>query len=255
MKQVQIVEEPISENKIQLTEMEILESISKDGLISVLQNYDLPESFILKWALPGPEFDGLNKVVIISMLGLSESFVKEALNMKYFDVEDIFDLNMKTYSNLSQEFIDLYDEFINWERMILYLCSSDKIDNIEKYEWIIEKFNLWKLISATNLPIDFIRKNKNKLDWSIVSIINEFSENEREEFVEEIPNFENEWNEWAESQSKSTEELTTKDIRKMISKLNSQDRDIEVKHKIEEVTQDDIDLIKKAIQNGNVGKF
>ena len=66
--------------------------------------------------------------------------------------------------------------------MILYLSSSDKIENIEKFESIIEKHNLWNLISANPLPIDFIRKNKEKIDWKIASIVNKFTESERIEF-------------------------------------------------------------------------
>lgn len=255
MKQIEIVSNPIEEGTVQLTESQILDLIIKDGLISVLQSYELPEDFILKWGPGNSEFDGLPKGIVISMLNLSEDFIKKALEIMYLSVEDIFDLNMRTYSNLSAEFIDLYDEFINWERMILYLSSSDKIENIENYEWIIDKFNLWKLISASNLPIEFIRKHKDKLDWRIVSIISEFTDDQKEEFVEVIPNYENEWNEMRD-QKDDMKEMSFSDIRKMIKSVNNDlDRDVEIKHKIEKVTQDDIEKIKMAIQSGNANRF
>lgn len=255
MKQIQIVTKPVEERTVQLTELQLLELINKEGLISVLQTYELPEDFILKWGPGSSEFDGLPKSLIMSQMCLSEDFLKQAFQTRYLNIEDIYDLNMKTYSKLSSEFIDLYDEFINWERMILYLCSSEQIENIEKYEWMIDKFNLWKLISANNLPIDFIRKHREKLDWRIVSIISEFTDEEKTEFIEEIPNFESEWNDIAKEVDPE-KVLSTKDIRKLISQANPEsDREVEVKHKIEKVTGDDISKIKQAIQSGNVNRF
>ena len=172
MKKIEIIVTISTEESVKMTESEILKLIDKEGLIFVLQNYEIPESFILKWGKPNFErMEGLPKSIVISMLNLSEEFIEKAIEIDYFEVGDIFELNMITYSNLKEDFINKYDQYINWERMILYLCSSEKIENVEKFEWIIEKLNLWKLISANNLPIDFIRRNKNKLDWNIVSII------------------------------------------------------------------------------------
>jgi hypothetical protein len=151
--------------------------------------------------------------------------------------------------------------------MILYLSSSEKIEHVSKYEWIIEKYNLWKLISANNLPTDFIRKNKDKLDWRIVSIINDFSDEEKEEFVEEIPNYKEEWDKFEkESENftvmpefiKSTN-LSVKDIRKMINNVKEKEsvheKRFEVNHTMDELTNDDLLQIKNMIQSGNVNKF
>ena len=74
-----------------------------------------------------------------------------------------------------------YKNNINWERMIIYLSACDK--DVSIYADIIEKNNLWKVISANDLPIDFIRKHKSKLDWSILSIIKDFSEEEYERIL------------------------------------------------------------------------
>lgn len=253
MKKIEIIDSQ-NENTneiIQMTEHNILSLIEKEGLIFVLQNYEVPESFILKWSKPNNDFEGLPKSIIISMLNLSEKFIKEAIETDYFEVEDIYELNMVTYSNLSEKFIKIYEKYINWERMILYLCSSEKIENIEKLEWIIEKFNLWKLISANNLPVSFIRKNKDKLDWNIVSIINDFSEEEKEEFDKHIPNYKEEWNDL-----NSSVDLSVKDIRRLVSNIKEQDSSrFEVKHTLDELSSEDIKKIKEMIQSGQINNF
>ena len=258
MKKIELVEEkPIEETIIKVTEQELLEMIIKDGLIFVLQNYDVPESFLLKWGPKTDEFDGLDKNIIIQIMGLSEKFIKDAIDIDYFELDDIYGLNMGTYSGLSEKFIKLYENYINWERMILYLCSSEKIDDISKFEWIIEKFNLWKLISANELPIDFVRRNRNKLDWRIVSIINDFSDEEKDEFVEEIPNYKEEWDKYQKDDPTSST-LSIKDIRKMInSNVTKEDEGnrFEVKHTMDKLTNDDLLQIKEMIQSGKINKF
>ena len=266
MKKIELVEEKPIEESIKVTEKELLEMIIEDGLIFVLQNYDVPESFLLKWGPKNDEFDGLDKNIIIQIMPLSEKFIKDAIDIDYFELDDIYGLNMKTYSSLSEKFIKLYENYINWERMILYLCSSEKIDDISKFEWIIEKFNLWKLISANELPIDFVRKNKNKLDWRIVSIINDFSDEEKNEFVDEIPNYKEEWDKLAKESDNFTimpgsiksDSLSIKDIRKMInSNVTKEDESnrFEVKHTMDKLTNDDLLQIKEMIQSGKINKF
>jgi hypothetical protein len=271
MKKIEIVNEVKTDEVLKLTEIDLLRMIKEDGLISVLTNYDVPEEFILKWGNPNThenvKFDGISKDIVISIMNLSERFIKEAIEIDYLIPEDIFNLNMKTYSNLSEKFIKIFDKYINWERMILYLSSSEKIEDISKYEWIIEEYNLWKLISANNLPIDFIRKNREKLDWRIVSIINDFSDEEKEEFVDEIPDYKEEWDKFSkESESftvipeiiKSTN-LSVKDIRKMINNVNEEKfehgKRFEVNRTMDELSNDDLLQIKNMIQSGNVNKF
>lgn len=266
MRKIEIVNEIKTEEVLKITEESLLSLIGEHGLINVLQSYDVPESFILKWGPPSPEFDGFSKNIIISISNLSEKFIKEAIEIDWFDLEDISDLNMKTYSNLSEKFIRIYEKWINWERMIIYLCSSEKIEDISKYEWIIEKYDLWKLISANDLPIDFIRKNKDKLDWRIVSIINNFSDEEKEEFVDEIPNYKEEWDKLRKESNdfttmpesiKSTN-LSIKDIRKIINNIDyesKQEKRFEVNHTMDELTDDDLLQIKERIRSGNVNKF
>ena len=260
---IQNVEETNDIELIKLTEYQLLDLINKDGLMEVLTNYEVPEDFILKWGPGDSEFNGIDKSLVISIMNLSEDFIKAALISEYFNLDDIYELNMITYSGLSEEFINEYENYINWSRMILYLSSSDKIENIEKFESIIEKHNLWNLISANPLPIDFIRKNKENIDWKIASIVNKFTEDERVEFndliiiyTDVVPNLDEIDEVYTVSDirkliklsnsTQDTEELKSKLDR--VNKVEEENLRFEVKHKIERLTREDLLKIKEAIR-------
>ncbi len=184
MKKIEIVENIVEKEEIvKITEQGLLDKISEIGLARTLNELDVPESFLLKWAIE-KEFSG--KVIIDSKV-LSENFIVESLSIGLIEKEDIYNLNMGTYTNLSEVFIKLYSDNINWERMLLYLVSSDKVVDITNFEKYIEKYLLWNIISAENLPMDFIRKYKEKLDWRILAIIKDFDKEETMEFYNEIP--------------------------------------------------------------------
>ena len=266
---IQNVEEIKDIELVKLTEYQLLDLINKDGLIEVLTNYEVPEDFILKWGPGDSEFNGIDKSLVISILNLSEDFIKAALISEYFNLDDISELNMITYSGLSEEFINEYESYINWSRMILYLSSSDKIENIEKFESIIEKHNLWNLISANPLPINFIRKNKEKIDWKIASIVNKFTKDERIEFNDLIIIY----TDVVPLNDVIEEVYTVSDIRKLIklsnanqdteelkskldrvNKVEEENLRFEVKHKIERLTREDLLKIKETIRQSETKK-
>jgi hypothetical protein len=144
----------------------------------IATNYELTEDTILEC------IDLLDKEVLIQGLNFSEEFVTKAIKVKYLTIEDIAELSMATYSNLSDEFIIKYKENINWDRMILYISTqSDSFDNHTK---VIEDRNLWSVISANDLSIDFIRQWKDKLDWSYLSMVKCFTDDEKLEFTDYI---------------------------------------------------------------------
>lgn len=249
MKKVQIATETPDVNTIQMTEFDILFLIQENGLEYVLSNYELPEEFILKHGPSDSEFGGLDKRIVMNIMALSQDFIYSALTTEYLLIEDISQLNMRTYSNLDPKFIDEFSEYINWERMILYLSSSEKLDNIDEIEWLIEKFNLWHLISANELPVDFIRKNKQKFDWRILSIVNCFSDDEKLEFEEFIPKL-------GEIEISDIKTPNLKEIRKIIkaqiTKVTTEPTEktrFEVKHTTERLTRDDLMRIKQTIQD------
>lgn len=157
----------------------VLELLSSGyNTYDIATNYELTEDTILECT------DLLDKNILLQGLNFSEEFIIKAINIEYLDIEDITELSMTTYSNLSDEFITKYKENINWDRMILYISTqSNSFDNHTK---VIEDKNLWSVISANDLSIDFIRQWKDKLDWSYLSMVKCFTDEEKEEFVDYI---------------------------------------------------------------------
>ena len=144
----------------------------------IATNYELTEDTILECS------DILDKNILLQGLNFSEEFITKAIEIEYLDINDIYELGMTTYSNLSDDFISTYKENINWDRMILYISTqSDSFDNHTK---VIEDKNLWSVISANDLSIDFIRQWKDKLDWSYLSMVKCFTDEEKEEFSDYI---------------------------------------------------------------------
>jgi hypothetical protein len=144
----------------------------------IASNYELLEDTILECT------DLLDKEVLIQGLSFSEEFVSKAIEIEYLDIKDIYELSMKTYSNLSDEFITKYKESINWDRMILYISTQS--DTFDKHTNVIEDKDLWSIISANDLSIDFIRQWKDKLNWSYLSMVKCFTDEEKLEFSDYI---------------------------------------------------------------------
>ena len=144
----------------------------------IISNYKLSENTILDC------IDLLSKEVLIQGLSFSEDFINSAIELKYFELSDINDLSTSTYSKLSSDFISKYKEYINWNRMILYISTqSNSFDN---HVDIINDKDLWKVISANDLPVDFIRTYKDKLDWSLLSMVKYFTDEEKIEFADYV---------------------------------------------------------------------
>jgi hypothetical protein len=180
MKKIQIIEQVENEDILEISEESLLKKIKVEGLASIIKQYEIPEDFIIK------NHNVIDKDIIIEHMILSENFIIESITIGYMDKSDISNLNMMTYSKLSKSFLKKFEENINWQRMILYLSSSELID-VWKYVDIIEKNNLWNLISANDLDIEFIRNYKTKLNWQILSLVKCFNEEELLEFSEYIP--------------------------------------------------------------------
>lgn len=177
MKELEIVE--THTDKAQLTLEEIFSILDeRDGTYKLLSNYKVSEDFIFD------NKERFDKEAVIISTNLSEDFIKKSLESKWFEDSDIKELNMQTYSKLSEKFIFKYKDFINWNRMILYISTQS--DTFDDYIKIIEDNNLWSLISANDLPIDFIRDYKEKLDWNFLSIVKNFSDDEKLEFSDYI---------------------------------------------------------------------
>ncbi len=171
-----------------MQKVEIEGKITKEWIVSLMAdgwttydivcNYKLEEDVILE------SLGFLDKEVIIEGVNLSEDFLTRAISSDSFTKDDVKKLTMSTYSILSSDFISEYSDYINWSRMILYISTqSDSFDN---YITIIEENNLWDSISANDLPVDFIRQWKEKLNWTYLSMVKEFTDEEKLEFQDFI---------------------------------------------------------------------
>ena len=141
----------------------------------IVKDYSLTEDVILD------SFDLLDKEVIIEG-NFSEEFLEKAIECNYFTTDDLENLTITTYSSLSKNFLEKYKEHLNWTKLLIWV--STQTDSFADYVEIIQENNLWDLISANDLPIDFIRQYKDKLNWNFVSVTKEFSDEERLEFTD-----------------------------------------------------------------------
>jgi hypothetical protein len=169
----------IDENTVVLSQEAAVQLLKDVGMYEFLKVYDVDEKFILKNIHLVDQKD-LN-MLVSSGINISQQVIEVFIETNKLELKDIHELSMKVYSNLDSDFIDKYNKYINWEKMIVYLSSSDKLD-IEKYIDIIEEKDMWNIISTTELPIEFIREYKDKLKWNVVSLINDFTDEEKIEF-------------------------------------------------------------------------
>lgn len=144
----------------------------------ILKNYELTEDLIIECS------DLLDKQVLLQGFVFSEQFLRNCLETEFILSTDLENLNMGTYASLSSSFIEEYTDLLNWNRIMVYL--STQTNTFTNYISVIEEKNLWDLISANDLSIDFIRKYKQKLNWELMSITKCFTEEEKEEFSELI---------------------------------------------------------------------
>ncbi len=155
-------------------------SLLAEGLdtYEIVKNYPITEEVILE------SQDLLDKKVLLIAINFTQTFLDKALEIGYFNLEDLGNLSMITYANLDTDFIQKYGEYLNWKSIITFV--STQTDEFDKYLEVIEKENLWNVISANDLPISFIRQNKDKLDWMLLSMAKCFTEEEKVEFSEFI---------------------------------------------------------------------
>lgn len=208
MKELEIVEESVLSGPTKLTRGEAIAILVEKGTLNFIKSYKVSEDFILD------NFSLFDRKIIIEGLNFTENFVNKALSKKYFVNSDIFDLSMTTYSTLSSVFLINNKENINWSRMITYLSTVS--DDFSNYFNIIDENNLWGFISSNDLPIDFIRSYKDKLDWHKLSMVKHFTDDESLEFKEYIK-YKSE--DIIEDDKVNITDISVDDIDEMISKL------------------------------------
>jgi len=170
---------------LRITKKYLLDVIKSNGLINAVQKFNIPESFIRE-NLEQINKEHFNQLMVYGGYNISEDFLLELLENEYLEEDDIKNLSMSVYAGLSKDFIKKYYDHINWKKMMSYLLSCDKIEDFAPFKEVIEKYKMWSLISATPMSMEFIRENKDKLDWTFVKIMNDFSDEELEEFSDYI---------------------------------------------------------------------
>jgi len=233
-KEIEFIEEEESIYKVIFTKSYLLDHIKKHGLISTVREYNIPEDFI------SDNIYEINKTDFMRLIEsgnyvVSETFLEKLIDDQYLKEIDIYNLSMTTYSGLNQWFVKKYYENINWERMMTYLLSCDKIDNMDVYKEVIEKYNMWPLISASPLSIEFIRENKDKLSWNFVGIMIDFTEEEEEEFRDYIVDRNvTTFGRVMEEQFKSFEDISMHDLRNDISSISKSEMKVNIANRIDE---------------------
>ncbi len=159
---------------------EILNLIEDQGLYKTIKENKIDNSFFIKY-INDINVDLFFRFVESGDYIIDEQFIKELVDNSIIEKEKIFDLPMLIYTNLSEEFLKEYEEYINWNRLFLYYITNDNI-NIWEYETIINKYDLWHLASTIKLPIDFIDKYSDKLDWYYLSMLVDFKDEDLDKY-------------------------------------------------------------------------
>jgi hypothetical protein len=202
-----------------------IDELDRSWIISLLaegySTYDIVKRYTLTEELILECQDLLDKEVIVECLDFSEEFIESALSSEYFSVDDLNKLTMGAYSKMSPEFIEKYSDKLNWNKIILYVSTQS--DNFDNYISVINQKNLWSTISANDLDIEFIRQWKDKLDWRYLSMVKEFSDDEKEEFSNYIivpENSEIEGDFIDKSQFEFVKKMSDEELEDLIEEIN-----------------------------------
>jgi hypothetical protein len=163
-----------------MNDIEILELIEKWGLYKTITENKIDNEFFIR-NISSIDIDLFFRFVESGDYIINEKFIKELIDNFSIEKERLFDLPMLIYIELSESFIKEYEEYLNWNRLFLYYITNDNID-VWDYEDVISKYDLWHLASTIKLPIQFIEKYSDKLDWEYVSILNDFEDYDLEKF-------------------------------------------------------------------------
>ena len=127
----------------------------------------------------------INKAYLIPVLTLSQEMVKKLLDKEYFKLSDLKYLTLNTYLNFNKDFINEYQDHLNWNKIILRKANVTGLVSfnvLEKNK--INELNLWDLASSFQLEKKFIKKNREKLNWDIIRITNDFTYDELSDYPE-----------------------------------------------------------------------
>ena len=127
--------------------------------------------------------DHFDKEVLMSQ-PLSEYVVKHMLRIGYIKHNDITNLSMSTYANLSTRFINEYKDYINIDKILSIKISTDsmKLEDLDHYDISDISKSTWNVISTCNLSKEFLTKNVKNINWQIFFETNDITNDIREQF-------------------------------------------------------------------------
>lgn len=113
--------------------------------------------------------------------------VKALIAKGHLELEELQYLTLNTYFNFDKDFITEYQDHLNWNKIILRKANVTGLVSfnvLEKKK--INELNLWDLASSFQLEKKFIKRNRELLNWEIISITNDFKEEELSDYPELI---------------------------------------------------------------------
>lgn len=113
--------------------------------------------------------------------------VKALIAKGHLELEELRYLTLNTYFNFDKDFITEYQDHLNWNKIILRKANVNGLVSFNKLErQKIEELNLWDLASSFQLEKKFIKRNRQFLNWEIISITNDFKQEELSDYPELI---------------------------------------------------------------------
>ena len=167
-----------SESQEGLTLKELIQKITPD----FFEKYEVSDELL---SLIIEEETFVYKGYLVPVFTFSQEIVQKLLDKEYLKVSDLQYLNLNTYINFNKDFINEFQEHLNWNKVILRKANVTGLVSfnvLEKNK--INELNLWDLASSFQLEKKFIKKNREKLNWDIISITNDFTYDELSDYPE-----------------------------------------------------------------------
>lgn len=170
------------ENELSLEEL--LKKITTSP--TFFQNYEVSNEFLLEIIDDILVLDHYYLLYNITPVYTFElETVKTLISKGHLELKELEYLTLNTYLNFDKEFITEYQDYLNWHKIILRKANVNGLvsfNSLEKKK--INELNLWSLASSFQLEKKFIKKNRQKLDWNIISLTNDFTIDELSEYPE-----------------------------------------------------------------------
>ena len=169
-----------SESQEGLTLKELIQKINSNP--NFFEEYEVSDELL---SLIIEEETFANKGYLVPIFTFSQEMVQKLLDKEYLKVSDLQYLTLNTYINFNKDFINEFQDHLNWNKIISRKANVTGLVSfnvLEKNK--INELELWDLASSFQLEKKFIKKNREKLNWDIISITNDFTYDELSDYPE-----------------------------------------------------------------------